>query len=75
MPEKIGGMQRRAVNSLNKTDAWRIHVARAQHNDRSLLERFWYIASREPSNSSLDRNFLVFAPKGMTFTTPFYQGF
>lgn len=31
-----------------------------------LIERIWYIATREPFDTHLDRNHLAFAPRGIT---------
>ena len=66
MPEMIlGRMQRRAGNTFNKTDAMRIHM----------LDRVSHIASREPSDTLPDRNYLASAPKDVTSTTTYSQGF
>ena len=35
------------------------------------LKRDWYIASRGPSGTPPDRNYLAFAPKGIISTTPY----
>ena len=41
---------------------------------QSLNDSVWYAASRQPSDTPPDRNYLVFAPKGITSTTPYSQG-
>ena len=51
-------------------DDWRTHTEEGR-----LLERVWYIASREPSDTPPDRNSFAFPPKGKVFTTPYAQGF
>ena len=38
-------------------------------------EIVWYSASRKPSDTPPDRNYLAFAPKGIASTTPYSQGF
>ena len=56
--------------STEKMDDWRTHTEEGRS-----LERVWYIASREPSDTPPDRNYFAFAPKGKVFTTPYTQGF
>ena len=44
-------MQRRAEIQKNKTEAWRKHEARVQHEEGHSIGRVCYIASLEPSDT------------------------
>ena len=44
------------------------------HQQGRSLKRDWYIASRGPSGTPPDRNYLAFAPKGIISTTPPSRG-
>ena len=57
-----------------KTDPWRIH-ARALHSEGHSLESFGISPVASHPISPPDRNYLVFAPKGIILTIPYFQGF